>query len=107
MKTLRLMYDHILVRRIEEDDVTESGLIYIPETAKEMPCKGEVIFVGPGPLDGLGEPQKMNLEPGTKVLYGKYAGNSLEWDGENCVVMRESDVVATLADKQASDSASS
>jgi len=92
MKKLRLLADHVLVRKIEEDDVTSSGLIYIPEIAKDLPYKGEIVSVGPGRYGERG----IGLQPGDKVMYGKYAGNDLEWNEEQCTILRESDVVAIL-----------
>ena len=80
--------DRVLVKPAEAEEKTASGII-IPDSAKEKPSKGKVVAVGEGTKD-----EKMILEEGDEVLYGKYAGTELELDGEKFLIMRQSDVLA-------------
>lgn len=87
--------DRILVRRIEEDAKTPGGII-IPDTAKEKPQQGEVLAVGPGARDKDGRRQPPELKAGDKVLFGKWSGSDIRVDGEELLVMKESDVLGVL-----------
>ena len=88
--TIKPLADRVVIEPAVAEQKTASGII-IPDTAKEKPQKGEVVAVGPGKKD-----EPMTLKVGNKVLYGKYAGTELNVDGENYLIMRESDVLAIL-----------
>ena len=92
---LRPLSDRIVVKAHEAEEKTASGII-LPDTAKEKPQKGEVLAVGPGKLNENGTLNKMSLKKGDKVLYGKYSGSEVSVDGEELMIMRESDILATL-----------
>ncbi len=87
---IKPLADRVLIKPAAAEQKTVSGII-IPDTAKEKPLKGEVVAVGGGTKDEV-----MVLEVGNQVLYGKYAGTELEFDGEKYLIMRQSDVLATL-----------
>lgn len=96
MKTkIRPLHDRILVRRLEEERKTASGIV-IPDSAAEKPDQGEVIAVGNGKLKDDGGVRPLDLKKGDKVLFGKYAGTSVKIDGEELLVMREEDVMAVI-----------
>ena len=86
------LHDRILVRRVEEQETTKSGLI-IPDTAKEKPQDGEVLAVGKGKIKEDGKIIPLQLKPGDRVLFGKYAGTDIVLDGEDYVIMREEEVL--------------
>ena len=92
---LRPLSDRIVVKAHEAKEKTASGII-LPDTAKEKPQRGEVLAVGPGKLNENGTLNKMSLKKGDKVLYGKYSGSEVSVDGEELMIMRESDILATL-----------
>ena len=87
----RPLHDRVVVRRIEEDTKTAGGII-IPDTAKEKPVQGEVIAVGPGGRDDAGKVIPLDLKPGDRVLFGKWSGTEVKIDGEDLVIMKESDI---------------
>lgn len=87
--------DRVAIRPIEETEQMKGGL-YIPDTAKEKPIQGEVIAVGPGRLE-KGERVAMELKVGDRVVYGKYSGTQVELDGEEIILIKESDVIAKLS----------
>ena len=92
----RPLHDRVVVRRIEEDERTKGGII-IPDTAKEKPQQGEVIAAGPGKFDEKGGQRiPMDVKVGDKVLYGKYSGTEVTIDGEQYLILRESDVLAIV-----------
>ena len=91
---LRPLYDRIVVRRKEAKEQMRGGL-YIPDTAKEKPQQGEVVAVGPGKFED-GKRVEMELKVGDKVLYGKYSGTEVTVDGEQYLILRESDVLAVI-----------
>jgi len=93
--TFRPLGDRILVRRVEEDAKTPGGII-IPDTAKEKPQQGEVLAVGPGARDKDGRRLEPELKAGQKVLFGKWAGSEVRIDGEDLLIMKESDVLGVL-----------
>jgi chaperonin GroES len=87
--------DRVAIRPMEETETMKGGL-YIPDTAKEKPIQGEVLAVGPGRLE-KGERVPMELKVGDRVIYGKYSGTQVELDGEEYILIKESDVIAKLA----------
>jgi len=88
--------DRILVRRIEEDEQKTSGGIIIPDTAKEKPQEGEVIAVGKGRLLDSGERQPVDVAVGDKILFGKYSGTEVKYEGEEYLILREDDILAKI-----------
>ena len=87
--------DRVVVKALEETEQMRGGL-YIPDTAKEKPQQGEVIAAGPGRFDDKGNRLPMDVKPGDKVLYGKYSGTEVTIDGEQYLILRESDVLAVI-----------
>jgi len=85
--------DRVIVKALEAETKTAGGII-IPDNAKEKPQKGEVIAVGPGKISDSGEKVAMEVKKGDKVLYGKYAGTEVTIDGQEYLIMRESDILA-------------
>jgi chaperonin GroES len=94
---LKPLGDRLVVKPLEEEEMTSSGII-LPETAKEKPQKGEVLAVGPGARDEDGKRIAMDVSQGDKVLFAKYAGTEIKMDGEKLLILRESDILAILAD---------
>tara|TARA_B100000902_G_scaffold306271_1_gene294839 strand:- start:1021 stop:1305 length:285 start_codon:yes stop_codon:yes gene_type:complete len=92
---LKPLSDRIVVKAHEAEEKTASGII-LPDTAKEKPQMGEVLAVGPGKLNENGTLNKMTLKKGDKVLYGKYSGSEVSIEGQDLMIMRESDILATL-----------
>ena len=92
---LKPLSNRIVVKAHEAEEKTASGII-LPDTAKEKPQIGEVLAVGPGKVNENGTVNKMSLKKGDKVLYGKYSGSEVTVDGEDLMIMRESDILATL-----------
>lgn len=93
--SFRPLHDRVLVRRIDEDEKTAGGII-IPDTAKEKPMEGEVVAVGPGARDDRGELTPMDVKPGDRVLFGKWSGTEVRVDGEELVIMKESDIMGVI-----------
>jgi chaperonin GroES len=91
----RPLHDRVVVRRIEEDDRTKGGII-IPDTAKEKPQQGEIVAVGPGAYDEKGKLQTLDVKPGDRVLFGKWSGTEVKIDGEQLLIMKESDILGVL-----------
>jgi len=91
----RPLYDRVVVRRIEEDERSKGGII-IPDTAKEKPQQGEVVAVGPGARDERGVVQPLDVKAGDRVLFGKWSGSEVVIDGEELLVMKESDILGVL-----------
>ncbi|MGM0441311.1 MAG: co-chaperone GroES [Elusimicrobiota bacterium] len=87
--------DRVLVRPIQEEEETESGII-IPETAKEKPQKGVVEAVGPGKITEAGDKLPMNVKEGDNVLFGKYAGDEIQLDGDDFLIMHETDILGIV-----------
>jgi len=98
--TFRPLHDRVLVRRIEADEKTAGGII-IPDTAKEKPQEGEVIAVGPGVRDERGELSPLDVKAGDRVLFGKWSGSEVTLDGEELLIMKESDILGILEEKAA------
>jgi chaperonin GroES len=92
----RPLGDRVLVKRVKEEEKTKGGII-IPDTAKEKPQEGEVIAVGPGARDEDGERIKMDLEVGDRILFGKWSGTEVTVDGQELLIMKESDVMGVMA----------
>ncbi len=89
--------DRVLVKRIEEVQMTKGG-IYIPDTAKEKPIEGKVVAVGSGKIADNGERVALTVKAGDKVLFGKYAGTEIKVEGEEHLMMREDDILAIIED---------
>ena len=96
MSTVRPLEDRILIKPIEPETKTSSGL-FLPETAKERPMQGTVVSVGPGLLLDNGEPPPLNEKKGDTVVYGKYAGPEIEIKNNKHVIMRESELLGVMA----------
>ncbi|HUU66121.1 MAG TPA: co-chaperone GroES [Methyloceanibacter sp.] len=91
----RPLHDRVVVRRIEEDERTRGGII-IPDTAKEKPQEGEIIAVGPGAPDEKGHVQPLDVKAGDRVLFGKWSGTEVKIDGEDLLIMKESDILGVI-----------
>jgi chaperonin GroES len=91
----RPLHDRVVVRRIEEDTKTTGGII-IPDTAKEKPQQGEVIAVGPGARNEKGELVTLDVKAGDRILFGKWSGTEVKIDGEELLIMKESDILGIL-----------
>jgi chaperonin GroES len=91
----RPLHDRVVVRRIEEDTKTAGGII-IPDTAKEKPQQGEVIAVGPGARDESGKVNPLDVRVGDRVLFGKWSGTEVKIDGQDLLIMKESDILGVL-----------
>jgi len=87
--------DRVVIKPLEAESKTAGG-IFIPDNAKEKPQKGEIVAVGPGKTDDKGNVIKLELKVGDKVLYGKYAGTEVNVDGQDLLILRESDVLAKI-----------
>jgi chaperonin GroES len=97
----RPLHDRVVVRRIEEDERTPGGII-IPDTAKEKPQQGEVVGAGPGARDEKGQIQPLDVKAGDRVLFGKWSGTEVKIDGEELLIMKESDILGVLEGTAAS-----
>ena len=91
----RPLHDRVVVRRVEEEQKTKGGII-IPDTAKEKPMQGEVIAVGPGTRDDKGALIPMGVKAGERVLFGKWSGTEVKLDGEELLIMKESDIMGII-----------
>lgn len=91
----RPLHDRILVRRIEAEEKTAGGII-IPDPAKEKPQEGEVIAAGPGARDEAGQLQPLDVRAGDRILFGKWSGTEIRFDGEYLLIMKESDVMGVI-----------
>ena len=92
----RPLGDRVLVKRVEEEEKTKGGII-IPDTAKEKPQEGEVIAVGPGVRDDDGDYVALDVEPGDRILFGKWSGTEVKLDGQDLLIMKESDILGVVA----------
>ena len=95
---IRPLHDRVILRRIESDEKTAGGII-IPDTAKEKPMEGEVLAVGPGGRDEDGDYIDMEVKAGDRVLFGKWSGTEISLDGEEVLVVKESDIIGVLESK--------
>jgi chaperonin GroES len=91
----RPLHDRIVVKRIDAEEKTQGGII-IPDTAKEKPQEGEVLAVGPGARDESGKLVPLDVKVGDRILFGKWSGNEIKLDGEELLIMKESDVMGVL-----------
>jgi chaperonin GroES len=91
----RPLHDRVVIRRIEEEGKTAGG-IFIPDTAKEKPMEGEIIAVGPGARDEQGTLVPLDVKKGDHVLFGKWSGSEIKLDGEDLLIMKESDVMGVI-----------
>ena len=91
----RPLGDRVLVRRVEEEEKTRGGII-IPDTAKEKPQEGEVIAVGPGARDEDGKIVPLDVKVGERILFGKWSGTEVKIDGEDLIIMKESDILGVV-----------
>ena len=91
----RPLHDRVLVRRVEVEEKTAGGII-VPDTAKEKPQEGEVIAVGAGTLNDRGELRPLDVKAGDRILFGKWSGTEVKLDGEELLIMKESDVLGVL-----------
>ena len=91
----RPLHDRVVVRRIDGDERTKGGII-IPDTAKEKPQEGEIVAVGPGATDEKGQLQALDVRPGDRVLFGKWSGTEVKIDGQDVLIMKESDILGVL-----------
>jgi chaperonin GroES len=91
----RPLHDRVLIRRVEAEEKTSGGII-IPDTAKEKPMEGEVVAVGPGARGEDGKIQALDVKAGDRVLFGKWSGTEVKLDGEDLIIMKESDIMGIL-----------
>ena len=98
--TLKPLHDRLIVRPAQAEEKTKSGII-IPDSAKEKPQQGEVLAAGPGKYDEAGKLTPIGVKVGDNVLYGKYSGTEISLDGEDVLIMRESDVFAIVENGKA------
>ncbi len=96
----RPLHDRVVVRRIEEDEKTSGGII-IPDTAKEKPMQGEVLAVGPGERNEKGQITPLDVKAGDRILFGKWSGTEVKMDGDEVLIMKESDIMGVLEERQA------
>jgi chaperonin GroES len=92
----RPLHDRVVVRRIEAEEKTKGGII-IPDNAKEKPQEGEVIAVGPGARDESGKINALDVKAGDRVLFGKWSGTEVRIDGQDLLIMKESDIMGVVA----------
>ena len=92
----RPLHDRVVVRRVEQESKSAGGII-IPDTAKEKPMEGEIVAVGPGGRDEAGKLIPIDLKPGDRILFGKWSGTEVKIDGEDLLIMKESDIMGVIA----------
>ena len=92
---IRPLHDRVIVKRLEEERKTASGIV-IPDAAAEKPDQGQVLSVGPGKRDENGKHVTLDVKVGDRILFGKYAGQTVKVDGEELLVMREEDIIAVI-----------
>ena len=100
----RPLHDRVLVKRVEEEAKTKGGII-IPDTAKEKPMQGEVLAVGPGGRDESGKLIPIDLKVGDRILFGKWSGTEVKIDGEELLIMKESDIMGIVEGKSGASKA--
>ena len=91
----RPLHDRVLIRRVESEEKTTGGII-IPDTAKEKPMEGEVVAAGPGARGDDGKLQPMDVKAGDRVLFGKWSGTEVKLEGEELIIMKESDIMGVI-----------
>ena len=92
----RPLHDRVVVRRVESEEKSSGGII-IPDAAKEKPQEGEVVAVGPGARDESGKVTPLEVKAGDRVLFGKWSGTEVKLDGEDLLIMKESDIMGVIA----------
>jgi chaperonin GroES len=92
----RPLHDRVVIRRVEEEEKSKGGII-IPDTAKEKPMEGEVIAAGPGARGEDGKIHALDVKAGDRVLFGKWSGTEVKLDGEELIIMKESDIMGVIA----------
>jgi chaperonin GroES len=95
---IRPLHDRVVVKRLEEEEEKTSGGLFIPDSAKEKPQKGEVVAAGDGKKTEDGKVTPLDVKVGDKILFGKYSGNEIKVDGDECLIMREDEILAVLED---------
>jgi len=98
--SFRPLHDRVLVKRVKEEEKTKGGII-IPDTAQEKPQEGEVVAVGPGTRDEDGERIALDVKAGDRILFGKWSGTEVKVDGEELLIMKESDILGVIETKKA------
>ena len=93
--SFRPLHDRVVIRRVEQESRTAGGII-IPDTAKEKPQEGEVIAVGPGARDEAGKIQPLDVKAGDRIIFGKWSGTEVRIDGEDLLIMKESDIMGVI-----------
>jgi len=91
----RPLHDRVVVKRIDAEEKTKGGII-IPDTAKEKPSQGEVVAVGPGARNDAGQIQALDVKAGDRILFGKWSGTEIKINGEDLLIMKESDVMGII-----------
>ena len=94
----RPLHDRVLIRRLTAEEKTAGGII-IPDTAQEKPMEGEVVAVGPGARDESGKLQELDVKAGDRILFGKWSGTEVKIDGEELLIMKESDIMGIIEGK--------
>ena len=92
---IRPLHDRVVVRRIEEDAMSAGGIV-LPDTASEKPSQGEVLAVGPGKVDDDGDRRELDVAVGDKIIFGQYAGSTVKIDGEELLILGESEIFGVL-----------
>jgi chaperonin GroES len=92
----RPLHDRVVIRRVDEEEKSKGGII-IPDTAKEKPMEGEVVAAGPGARNEDGKIQPLDVKAGDRVLFGKWSGTEVKLDGEELIIMKESDIMGVIA----------
>ena len=100
MASFRPLHDRVVVKRVKEEEKTKGGII-IPDTAQEKPQEGEVIAVGPGARDEDGERIPLDVKVGDRILFGKWSGTEVKVDGDELLIMKESDILGVIEEKKA------
>ncbi|MGO9008430.1 MAG: co-chaperone GroES [Beijerinckiaceae bacterium] len=94
--TFRPLHDRVVVKRLEGEEKTKGGII-IPDTAKEKPQEGEIVAVGPGARDETGKLVPLDVRAGDRILFGKWSGTEVKIDGQDLLIMKESDILGVVA----------
>ncbi|MGQ0532741.1 MAG: co-chaperone GroES [Caulobacteraceae bacterium] len=100
MANFRPLHDRVVVKRVKEEEKTKGGII-IPDTAQEKPQEGEVIAVGPGARDEDGERIPLDVKVGDRILFGKWSGTEVKIDGDELLIMKESDIMGVVEQRKA------
>ena len=92
---IRPLHDRVVVRRLEEDAMSAGGIV-LPDTASEKPSQGEILAVGPGKVDDDGDRRELDVSVGDKIIFGQYAGSTVKIDGEELLILAESEIFGVL-----------